>query len=243
MNLRSPSGARSTDVASLTGESRDECLYCHKKMGDRLTQASFVHAPAGGGAGCTACHDVSQGVSPRPAPDQERMLCLSCHDKTMTIEDGRAVKNIAAMLTAGSVQHKPVKSGHCTACHDPHASDHARLLVGDYASGFYAPFDVSQYELCLRCHDSNKLLRKSDATVTGFRNGDLNLHWLHVNRSKGRTCRACHETHASSQPFRMRETVPFGDSGWMLPVKYSQTPTGGGCAPGCHGARTYDRVN
>ncbi len=243
MNLRSPPGERDADLAALSGESRDECLCCHEAMADRLAQASFIHAPTGGGAGCTACHDMSRGDSPRPAAEQERALCLSCHDNPITADNGRPVASIAALLAAGSVQHEPVKSGQCSACHDPHASDHARLLVGEYAAGFYAPFDLSQYELCLRCHDSNKLLRKSDATVTGFRNGELNLHWLHVNRSKGRTCRACHETHASSQPFRMRETVPFGDSGWMLPVKYSQTATGGRCAPGCHSAQTYDRVH
>ncbi|MCC7292163.1 MAG: cytochrome c3 family protein [Phycisphaerales bacterium] len=242
MNLRSPPGERGTVAAAWSGESRDECLCCHEAMAERLDHALFVHAPTGRGEGCTACHDVSRDVSPRPAADEERALCLSCHDTLITLGEGRSVANMASLLTTNSVQHEPVKSGRCSACHDPHASDHARLLVGEYAPGFYAAFDVSQYELCLRCHDANKLLRKSDATVTGFRNGDLNLHWLHVNRSKGRTCRACHETHASSQPFRMRETVPFGDSGWVLPVKYSRTATGGGCAPGCHAPRTYDRV-
>ena len=36
-------------------------------------------------------------------------------------------------------------------------------------------------------------------TVTDFRYGNVNLHKLHVNREKGRTCRACHNIHASDQ--------------------------------------------
>jgi len=38
-------------------------------------------------------------------------------------------------------------------------------------------------------------------TLTNFRDGARNLHFLHVNKAvRGRTCRACHEVHASKQP-------------------------------------------
>ena len=77
--------------------------------------------------------------------------------------------------------------------------------------------------------------------MTGFRDGDQNLHFLHVNRTeKGRTCRACHEAHSSTVPKHLRETVPFGD--WQMPVGYTQTADGGRCAPGCHLPKTYSRA-
>ena len=75
----------------------------------------------------------------------------------------------------------------------------------------------------------------------GFRDGDLNLHWVHVNREKGRTCRACHEVHASSNPFHIRDSVPFGRDKWELPINYEINDTGGSCAPGCHSAQIYSR--
>ena len=75
--------------------------------------------------------------------------------------------------------------------------------------------------------------------MTGFRNGDANLHYLHVNREKGRSCRACHDEHASDQPKHIRESVPFGR--WVMRTQYTKTDTGGGCMTGCHTPYKYDR--
>jgi len=63
-----------------------------------------------------------------------------------------------------------------------------------------------------------------------------------VNKdTKGRTCRACHKTHASNLPKHMAEKVPFG--GWEIPINFKKTGTVGSCAPGCHKPRSYDPVN
>jgi hypothetical protein len=52
-----------------------------------------------------------------------------------------------------------------------------------------------------------------------------------VNKSdRGRTCRACHETHAGPQPLHVRQSVPYGN--WQMPVNFKRTETGGSCAPG-----------
>ena len=79
-------------------------------------------------------------------------------------------------------------------------------------------------------------------TLTGFRNGDKNLHYVHVNKNpKGRTSRACHEVHAGKQANHIRERVPFGKLSY--PIRYTKTPNGGSCIVGCHVKRGYDRVN
>ncbi len=218
------------------------CLSCHAEMSSRFARASCVHGPAAGGKGCSACHDLSSPLSPRPTTVNQRELCLGCHDHAIDTGNGRPLEDIATLLEQNPNHHGPVRDGNCSACHDPHASDHARLLVGEYSPQFYASFDLKQYELCFKCHNKEHVLSESGTALTGFRDGDLNLHWLHVNRQKGRTCRACHEIHASNRPFHIRESVPFGDSGWMLPINYTQTPAGGSCAPGCHAAKTYQRT-
>jgi polyferredoxin len=77
-------------------------------------------------------------------------------------------------------------------------------------------------------------------TLTKFRNGDLNLHYVHVNKDeRGRTCRACHEVHAAKQPHQIRDAVPYGNTGYMLKVNFTQTPNGGSCAKTCHVTRSY----
>ena len=59
--------------------------------------------------------------------------------------------------------------------------------------------------------------RGTKIVFTSFRDGDVNLHYLHVNKAKrGRTCRACHSTHASKHNVIIRDSVPFGR--WELPI-------------------------
>ena len=68
------------------------------------------------------------------------------------------------------------------------------------------------------------------------------MHYLHVNKEvKGRSCKACHEPHASSQMKHIRESVPFGSVNWELPVTYTKTDDGGSCVVGCHAPKEYNR--
>ena len=92
---------------------------------------------------------------------------------------------------------------------------------------------------CFDCHDE-RLVLDAISTETGFRNGKENLHYFHVNREKGRTCRACHQEHGSNQPKHIRSVVPFGR--WEMKLDYTITETGGGCSTGCHVPKKYDRV-
>ena len=77
--------------------------------------------------------------------------------------------------------------------------------------------------------------------VTMFRDGTKNRHALHVNKENGRTCRACHEVHASARPAHIREAVPYGTSNWMLEINFEASEEGGSCAPGCHQVKKYTR--
>ena len=56
---------------------------------------------------------------------------------------------------------------------------------------------------------------------------------------QGKTCRACHEVHASKQKHQIRDAVPYGKTGYMLKVNFTQTATGGSCAQTCHLTRSY----
>jgi hypothetical protein len=114
------------------------------------------------------------------------------------------------------------------------------LLSSAYPPEFYAPFQEDRYKLCFTCHLSELVLVADASAPTGFKDQTRNLHWLHVNQEKGRTCRACHEVHASRQPFHIRESVPFGPGGWEMKLQYRQTANGGTCESGCHGEKSYD---
>jgi predicted CXXCH cytochrome family protein len=146
-------------------------------------------------------------------------------------------------ILASTYLHGPVEEGDCIACHNPHATDYAKHLVEFFPDDFYFPYQVKNYAMCFGCHNKEVATEAFTETLTDFRNGDLNLHFTHVNREKGRSCKACHEVHAGNQEKHIRREVPYGKINWMLPIKFMKTETGGNCDVGCHKPRPYDRLN
>ncbi|MHC4590326.1 MAG: cytochrome c3 family protein [Planctomycetota bacterium] len=218
----------------------DLCFPCHEGIRSDLGAATVGHGPALEDDACGACHDPHYMRLPT-AEKARAALCLDCHNEQIETSDGRMLSDMATLLVEHPNHHGPIRDGNCIGCHEPHANDHLGLLLEQYPPLIYAPFEPGRYTLCFKCHDRALVEKEAGTGLTGFRDGDRNLHRVHVNQRKGRSCRACHEVHASRHPFHIREAVPFGDAGWMLKINYEQTTGGGTCAPGCHESRTYDR--
>lgn len=220
----------------------DLCLECHPAIGDKLKKSKTKHAPVYREQSCGSCHSTHFSQYPALLPASQKDVCLSCHGK----DDNRRskpLKNMAKELEGKAVLHGPVADGECSACHDPHGSDYFRLLTANYPEGFYAPFKQDTYDLCMNCHDRDMLRFPETSIYTDFRNGKENLHFVHVaDPWKGRSCRACHEPHASDmEKLISQEGASFGD--WRIPTRFKKTATGGSCAPGCHRSLEYDREN
>lgn len=215
------------------------CGKCHEKIVGDLRTAAVKHSPATESPACMNCHDphVAQQGSLLLADGLD--ICLKCHDKTVKAGQ-QDLADIKQLLASNPEHHGPIQNRDCSGCHNPHSSSYFRLLTNNYPKGFYSPYFPSSYALCFRCHDSGLAKEARTTTLTGFRDGDRNLHFVHVNKtSNGRTCRSCHDVHASVSPKYIGQTVPFGK--WQLPVKFVKTDNGGGCEPGCHAAEKYDR--
>ncbi len=200
------------------------CLECHE---DTFTNNKVGHPPVMAGE-CFDCHDPHQSDNPKLLLKPGSELCFTCHDSSMA---------------AGKDVHPPVRSGNCIACHNPHGSDNARMLVKPFPESFYLPYAPDQYALCFQCHNRDIAQDARTDTLTNFRNGDRNLHYVHVNRpEKGRSCKVCHDPHASSMDRLIRSQVP-GFGNWDIPINFTKTETGGTCVVGCHKPRTYDRLH
>ncbi len=213
---------------------------CHEDVKKAVTQATHQHSAVTQDNGCVNCHTPHGGDLAKLMKDKPIQLCLRCHNQPINTDSGEIVQAVSELADPELNKHGPVKEGSCGGCHNVHGSDIANLLILEYPGTFYQSFDLKKYSLCFECHDKQLVLTPSAQGLTGFRNGDQNLHYLHVNKDKrGRSCRACHSVHASAHPVHLRESVPYGQ--WELPIKYSPTPTGGGCAPGCHLPKDYDR--
>ena len=217
----------------------DLCFACHDKMQALISKVKVPHKPLLQEGGCCNCHSPHYARNKGLFSTDGNSVCLGCYDKD-DLGTPR-LRNIKKELAGKKYLHGPLLQGECKACHDPHGSDNFRILRGRYPAEIYAPYRDGIYEACLICHDKN-LLRYPDTTIyTGFRNGNQNLHFLHVaNKRKGRTCRVCHEPHASNgEKLISKEGSQFGE--WRIPLNFRITPTGGSCAPGCHQAFSYDR--
>jgi predicted CXXCH cytochrome family protein len=153
---------------------------------------------------------------------------------------GVTLTNYKKFLEENPVVHKPIAAKDCSACHRTHGGDNYRLLVANYPPEFYVPYARANYALCYGCHNDKVVTVEQTTTLTNFRDGSKNLHYVHVHKEdRGRTCRACHDVHAAKQDHRMRDGVPFGSTGWVLKINFSKTPTGGSCIKTCHEAKTY----
>lgn len=214
------------------------CFTCHD---EKEFAGSTPHAPVSEGK-CLDCHGPHSTDYPKqlvkPVPD----LCFVCHNREIKDTKGVPLPSPKDIYTGqGMTLHKPFAQGKCVDCHSPHPVNEHRLLKGHYPEGFYTSYSEDSYALCFQCHPGTRKALKESRTLTdtGFRNGNLNLHYRHVNRAKGRTCKACHHHHGSRNPRLIRDTFPFGNR--ILAVKYEKTETGGSCAPACHARAQYDR--
>lgn len=227
--------------ALLRKDQKSLCIDCHDAVAEKIAKDAHVHGALAAEKGCSGCH------TPHASEYQSQLiavageLCLTCHNKEITNPATRKkVANVGREIAAGKFKHGPVRTGDCQGCHFPHSSNCSNLLHENYPAEFYKEFSEANFSLCFGCHEKGLALEQRTATLTNFRDGDHNLHFLHVNRAKGRTCRACHEIHASNFPSHIRKSIPFGASGWMLPINFEKTETGGKCSPGCHKPKAYD---
>lgn len=206
------------------------CADCHKEFVQQMNNSESQHTAVTTN-GCLGCHLPHSSDHNKGLREDKTDLCLSCHE---------AMKE---KILASTYLHGPVEEGDCIACHNPHATDYAKHLVEFFPDDFYFPYQVKNYAMCFGCHNKEVATEAFTETLTDFRNGDLNLHFTHVNREKGRSCKACHEVHAGNQEKHIRREVPYGKINWMLPIKFMKTETGGNCDVGCHKPRPYDRLN
>jgi predicted CXXCH cytochrome family protein len=223
----------------LTATAPTLCNDCHEEVATKVADSKCKHSPAAAEGGCTACHDAHASMSDGLLKQENSAkTCLSCHDKAIKTGE-RALLNIGAHLKSNPNPHGPIRDGSCMPCHDPHGADRSALLAKNFPAKLYSAYSADAYGLCFDCHEA-EAFESAQGGDTQFRNGNRNLHYLHVNKSfKGRNCRACHDPHASTNDKHIREQTPFGT--WSIPIRFVPTETGGSCGPGCHQTYRYDR--
>ncbi len=226
--------------AMLRAELGATCRRCHSDLDDGIESAEVVHEAFTRDESCVKCHTPHASPYDGLLIDSPEKVCFQCHAEDIETKSGRTIVSIEQKIAESEHVHFPVAEGDCTVCHIAHFSSRRSLLRLEYPDRIYRSFTEGSYELCFQCHD-RQLIAESGSRLTGFRDGERNLHFLHVNREKGRACDMCHDPHASDGYRLIRESFPFGPEGWLLPLGFEQTENGGSCASACHERQGYSR--
>ena len=196
------------------------------------------------------CHIAYQKENRQPHP--EEMTCSDCHigdlERHGKEEEGVGKVDLAPKLCGDCHDdvkdhqyiHSPVAKNACSHCHNPHGNMENMLLEKENTRDFYINYSEQEYTLCFSCHKRDLLMYPETSFSTDFRDGIRNLHYLHITKGmRGRNCLVCHDIHGSNQPKLIANSVEFGN--WTMRMGFIKTPSGGGCAPGCHRVKEYDR--
>jgi predicted CXXCH cytochrome family protein len=218
----------------------EQCTGCHEPVRRRATAAKVKHSIIMSDRACMNCHTPHGGNSPKLMADVPAKLCLTCHDKPIKAQRGVTLAATNDVTDPKLFKHGAIKDGQCSGCHDAHGGDRAMLLAKPNSTAFYQKFSADQYALCFSCHDARLALQERISTVTNFRDGDRNLHYVHVTvGARSHSCGVCHDAHTGDNHFILRDRIPYGI--WLLPMNFRKTETGGTCASGCHVPFGYDR--
>jgi predicted CXXCH cytochrome family protein len=221
------------------------CTGCHEHENVKqvATTAKYKHTVVTAAErACMTCHTAHNSNLVALLADLPIKLCMNCHDAKINTDRGTVIAALPELKDPESIKHGPVNDGQCAGCHQSHGSDQQWLLVRANSDALYQAMAPDNYKLCFSCHDARLGEEERTASATHFRNGDLNLHYIHVNRgNRGRNCRVCHSTHASRSAQHVNDTVQYGK--WQMPIGFRKTETGGTCVTGCHTEYPYDRVH
>lgn len=235
-NCHNPHGSDTEKL--LIDKIPDLCFTCHSELQTNIKNSAVIHKAISESKECSNCHSPHASNQAKTLIMEEKELCLNCHNKNIQTANG-TVQDISKMLKKGNFVHGAIENNGCVVCHNPHYSENSLLLVESYPSGQYTNGKSENFTLCFSCHDSGLMDNKTDSLVTNFRNGDQNLHFVHLKGEKGRNCSLCHNIHGSVFDFLIANKVKFGN--WEMILKFKKEDNGGTCNNGCHEEKKYFR--
>jgi len=213
------------------------CFTCHEDVKKEVDTTRHTHQAVTTKKQCMNCHSPHSSDESKLLTGKKTDICLSCHNRETEV-NGVKTKNISLLVKTSKVIH-PALNGGCTSCHKPHSSPENYLLISAFPTEFYVGGKKDSFAVCWECHDSDLLELKTTTTSTNFRNGEKNLHNLHLAGVRGRSCVVCHDVHASNNKFLILDKIAFGK--WSFTMNYAPSDSGGSCSPGCHGFAAYKR--
>jgi DmsE family decaheme c-type cytochrome len=157
-----------------TARDPETCFTCHQSMRAKSLRTSH-HPLREGKVSCASCHTPPDGTNDKMTLKASvNETCYQCH----TEKRGPFL-----------YEHAPVREN-CVSCHDPHGSNHERLLI------------AKQPYLCQRCHFSGHgLTADNSSSLEGLPVAPPGSTVTRSSRNSERGCKQCHlNIHGSNSP-------------------------------------------
>ena len=222
---------------TLTEKIPELCYNCHDAIQTSIINFKVIHGATKINKSCLNCHSPHSSDNAKLLKNEGNELCFSCHNKVIEA-NGHKIPNIKQKVTISKVIHAAIEDG-CITCHKPHSSDRKNLLAAQFPSDEYTVVSPDSFALCFNCHDAALITSSTTTTATGFRNKNKNLHFLHINGNKGRSCTLCHDIHGSDNEHLIKSKTLFGK--FEMTLIYRSTATGGSCKNACHSEKAYEK--
>jgi predicted CXXCH cytochrome family protein len=213
INIKEHSETRSLGL-KLSNKIPELCFSCHKGVKTYMDTIKVPHLALNNKESCSYCHSPHSSSQKKLLVSEGKILCLSCHNKDIS-ESGKKILNIEKLLASNKVVH-PAMEGGCSTCHKAHGSSNNYMLISAFPKGTYGPANSEAYAFCWECHDIDLFDVEKTTTSTNFRNGNINLHFVHRKGKKSRSCILCHNVHAAPNEHLIEDKVKFGE--WDLPT-------------------------
>ncbi len=188
-------------------------------------------------------------------PGAKGKICLTCHT---AFQEKMSLPYV----------HTPVKSGDCSDCHNPHTSDHGKLMAADTGGicltchdGIVPAAAQSVHKVvvagqCVKCHDPHAAKNRFNLLAAGnelcggchkdVADAVAKNRFQHAPVGKG--CLNCHNPHASERSaFLLKDGVPSLCTGCHSPAvpafvrQHQNYPVAKARCTSCHDPHGSDR--
>jgi predicted CXXCH cytochrome family protein len=193
--------AHLSPVQALLKDDAPACRECHEETFRRLEEERYVHGPLNLGD-CRLCHTVHSSAEPSLLVEPATSLCVQCHSE-IAVSEGTPEE---------LMPHTMIPEGKCGTCHQPHSSNHPRMMREaasricygchpENTKSFHEKKGFSIY-VCQKCHDLHRP-KQEHLIVDNSRFLCLECHEFRTDAAfthefiREGGCFSCHSYHAA----------------------------------------------